>query len=535
MAAVRAVLCVFVTGIVRLNRPPAGSVESMLPYGVAGAAFLLNLAGLALSRRRLSPGLVAGFQIWVDVAFISAFVYLTGGVGSDFLLLYFGPILAGAICFRRPVALLVASLSTIGLFACAAYYGVSTGGPPLVEHVWVAEGRGDSGALVGVLAIQGVAFHLVAFLAATLALRLRSASIHTEQILENMSDGVVTVGKNGRIVFSNSRATAMLGVDPAQTLIGSPFHKTAPRAAREGLRRVISTGRAEALEAVIGDPSIPVMVTILPLSDQAGRLRGANVVLHDLTERRRLTEALRRAERLEATAATVASIAHEIRNPLAAIRASTQELSKVLELSDQDRHLMNLVVNESDRLNRILTEFLKFSSVGRLQPARTELRSLLEGVAAELAVLPAGRNAKITVAGEAEITITADAEKLWQVFLNLGLNALEATAGRGPVTFHMRQSAEGAVVETLDGGPGVDPSITETMFEPFFTTKTTGTGLGLAIVRRIVEDHKGRVELGAPRDGETCIKVFLPFAEGSHADGPSAEGPPEGQEAQEQT
>ena len=512
IAAIRAVLCVFVAGVIRLNRPPAGGLESLLPYYLVAAVFILNFAYPAL-RRTAYAKVFEAVEIWLDVVFVTALVYLTGGIGSDFLLLYFGPILAAGVLLRRSIALLVGSLATIGLFLCAAlYYSSSAGGPPWVEHIWVAKGQPAPSTLVGTLALQGAAFQLVAYLSATLALRIRSASIHTEQILENMSDGVVTVDRTGRVVFSNSNARGMLGM-PDESLAGTFFWDIAPPCARDALHEVLRRSRQQSVEVNFGESRTPVLVTILPLSGTEGRLRGANVILHDLSERRRLTEALRRAERLEATSSTVASIAHEIRNPLAAIRGSAQELKKALDLSGADRGLMDLVVNESDRLNRIITDFLNFSCSPKPQIAPAELRLLLEEVASQLGAGGNGGGAAISVEGPDELWINADVEQLRQVFLNLGLNALDASGGCAPIIFRFSSTAQGAEIKTLDGGPGIDDAVLEQIFEPFFTTKTTGTGLGLPIARRIVEDHEGTMESGRGENGWTCIKVSLPFAE----------------------
>jgi two-component system sensor histidine kinase PilS (NtrC family) len=483
-----------------------------MPYCLVAAAFAVNLTFAALSRTSLSARSLMTLQIWLDVVFITGLVYFTGGVGSDFLLLYFGPILAAGVNFRRNSALLVAAASTVGLFFCAgAYYSLFTSEPAFVEQVWIAEGRPEPGALVGVLALQAGAFHLVAFLASALTMRLKFASIQTEQILASLSDGVITVESTGRVVFSNSRASAMLEID--SELVGAEFWDIAPPPARDALHAVLRGGEAASAEISLGASLTPVMVTILPLADHARRLRGANIILHDLTERRRLTEALTRAERLEATSATVASIAHEIRNPLAAIRASAQELARERTANDAGNGLLDLVVNESDRLNRIITDFLNFSRMSKPQLGPLELRGLLDEVAVQLSTMPRGKTARIGVAGAGELWVTGDGEQMRQVFLNLGLNALDA-ALEGNVLFELARVDGCAEIKTLDDGGGIDDSIEERVFEPFFTTKTGGTGLGLPIARRIVEDHRGSVKLCRNGDGRNCVAVLLPLDEG---------------------
>jgi len=277
----------------------------------------------------------------------------------------------------------------------------------------------------------------------------------------------------------------------------------------------MSSRRAGSIELEVGPAALPVQLVAVPVADHAGGLRGANLILHDTTERRRLIEAIRRADRLEAAATTVASIAHEIRNPLAAIRGSAQELKKVLELSDADRRLLDLVLRESDRLNRILTEFLNFSRMPKPQMSDFDVRELLDEVAAQVAMSFPGTKPEIAVSGRRGLVMTGDSEQLRQVFFNVALNAVEATGGRGPAHVDVEYVADGVVVTTRDGGPGVDDSIRDRIFEPFFTTKTTGTGLGLSIARRIVEDHRGAIDLSRSADGWTCVKVFLPRAEGN--------------------
>ncbi len=515
----RAVLCVFAAAIIAVNVESADAAGEailfVLPFAVVSAAFLTNLVWLALARLGTHARPLAAVQIAFDVAFVTGLVYATGGVNSDFLLLYFGPILAAAVVFSRTATLLAASLSTMGLFACTVAYAVDNYAPVLVDDVWLTRQPHTPAALAGVLALQVAAFHLVAFLASTLTMRLRRASIETEQILENMSDGVITLGRDEKVVYANSRAMAILGLPGRESLLERNLERILPPAACQAFRQVIASARPGTIDAEVGPSSLPVQFVVIPVTDHAGRLRGGNVILHDTTERRKLIEATRRADRLEAAATTVASIAHEIRNPLAAIRGSAQELKNTIDLSDPDQRLLDLVVRESDRLNRILTEFLNFSRMPKPQIAPFNLHALLVEVAAQVEMSFPGHSPAIAVSGPSDVVIAADGEQLRQVFVNIALNAVDATEGRGPVKIVIESDASGLSVSTLDRGPGVDEHVKERVFEPFFTTKTTGTGLGLPIAARIVEDHGGRIEVGRTSDNWTCVKVLLPVAEGN--------------------
>ena len=512
MAVGRGLLCVFAAGIVRLNLEPSAAPDRLLPFAVILAAFAANLFCLPIVRTKASARTLAAAGISLDVLLVSALVYSTGGANSEFLLLYFGPILAAAVSFSRTGTVLVASFSTIGLFACAMLYGFAGPRPPLVAGVWLARYENAASSLAGILALQASAFHVVAFLASTLAQRLRRAAIEMRQILENMTDGVVTVDQNGCVVFANSPARAVLSLDRGRPLIGELIDGLLPAPVSLACREVLSLGRARTLEVEVGANAVPVQVVVVPVSDASGGIRGANVILHDISERRKLMEALRRADRLEATATTVASIAHEIRNPVAAIRGGAQELKNVLNLRDPEAPLLDLVVRESDRLNRILTEFLNFSRMPRPQVVEFDLRRLLDEVATQVSVSRPGCAPDVGVSGPGEFRMKADAEQLRQVFVNIGLNSVDATDGKGPVVFEIRPEDGGVAVLARDRGCGIDDSIADRVFEPFFTTKTTGTGLGLAIAKRIVEDHAGTITVGGDGDGWTCVRVFLPAA-----------------------
>ena len=511
IAAARAGLCLFAAAVVSLRVPRADSLAQALPYFVAAAGFGLNGVILALVRARASWRVPAASGAALDLVLITALVHATGGPASDFRLLYFGPILASAVLFRRASALTTASFSTIGLLASAFCYVTYDGTPPYVDAAWLGRETDWNAALVAPLALQAAAFHLVAYLSSTLTMRLRTASIDTEQILENMSDGVITVARDARIVYANSRARHMLALSAAAPLVGRSLADVAPADVNRALVEVISGMRPSSVETRLGPADSPAQAAVLPLLDSSRRLRGANVILHDLTERRRLTEALRRADRLEATAATVASIAHEIRNPLAAIRGSAQELARVSGLAAGDLRLIDLVVHESDRLNRVLSEFLKFSRMPKPEFQEFDLKALLADVAAQLRLGSA--RAQVSVLGPDGVTLIGDPEQLRQVFFNLGLNAVDATDGAGPVEFRIAETGGDVVVLTRDRGCGIEEGLRDRVFEPFFTTKTTGTGLGLPIARQIVEEHFGAISVEEDPDGWTSVKVLLPSAE----------------------
>jgi len=272
---------------------------------------------------------------------------------------------------------------------------------------------------------------------------------------------------------------------------------------------------------------LPTQVVSAPLSDDRGRLRGVTVVFIDLTERKRMESALRQAERLEALNQAAAGIAHEIRNPIASIRASAQELLEHRGLESTGdtpqrqavrARLLRVLILESDRLNHIVSDFMTYA---RIRPPADEPIALAEVLEHVVTVLeqqasPApptseqpeavrrsatGDGYKITCTCPPDLLVVGDREQLVQVFLNLGLNSLQAMPAGGPVRFVAEVEGSAApagreprvVVSVSDDGPGIDRDAIQRIFEPFFTTKTKGTGMGLPVVKRIVEAHGGRV------------------------------------------
>ncbi len=231
-----------------------------------------------------------------------------------------------------------------------------------------------------------------------------------------------------------------------------------------------------------------------------------------------------RAERLEAVAELGASMAHEIKNPLASIRSAVEQLSMSPRTSDDDRLLSTLVVRESDRLSRLLTGFLDFSHVDVPCVRRLDLLGVVRN-AADLAASHPGRaqGSRVEFAfPRGGIEISGDEDMLHRTFFNLILNALQASPTDGvvrveaasllPQQLDRRAAAfEGGAfaVRIIDRGPGIPEDARSKLFHPFFTTKQGGSGLGLAIVHRAVESHRGVVVVDSDRNGSR-FTVLLP-------------------------
>ena len=257
------------------------------------------------------------------------------------------------------------------------------------------------------------------------------------------------------------------------------------------------------------------------------------VIFQDVTDVVEMEQDLRRSERLAAIGQLSASIAHEIRNPLAAISGSIQILQKDirrLDPGDQACKLMDIVLRETDRLNHLITDFLHYARPGPLNPQPVVVGAAVDEV---LELFESARPPGVAVHTDLEpgAGVLADPSKLRQVLWNLILNASEAmpeggrlevaartgTPQEGPAERRNATQEDGKAdwteIVVGDEGVGIAPEALEQIFEPFFTTKRGGSGLGLAAVHRIIEDHGGSVRLESTLGRGTRVKLRLPRAE----------------------
>ena len=348
--------------------------------------------------------------------------------------------------------------------------------------------------------------------------------LEASDILRNITSGVVTVDGQGNVLYTNPAAEELLGI-PGPESVGRPLERVLGDSAPELLRTIELTQagshktlRAEGTVRREG-ASFPIGVTTTSISVGGGEAPSVTAIFTDISGQKRLEELHLRTERLEAVAELSASLAHEIKNPLASIRSSVEQLTP-REDEDQ-RFLVQLVVRESDRLSRLLTEFLDFS---RVQVANRESVDLgtVAVKAADVVRNHPDCPASATIEVTAEKTaLEGDEDLLHRVAVNLILNAVQATDGEARVTVEARDAGAsdlppGVLLEhavlfrVSDNGPGIPQELRERLFEPFVSGRVGGSGLGLAIVQRAVEAHRG-VILVESKEGEgTVFSVLLP-------------------------
>ena len=273
--------------------------------------------------------------------------------------------------------------------------------------------------------------------------------------------------------------------------------------------------------------AFPLGVTTTSSDGDGGRVpRTTTAIFQDISDQKRLDQLNLRAQRLEAVAELSASLAHEIKNPLASIRSAVEQLSTRTTATDDERTLGNLIVRESDRLSRLLSEFLDFARVRVTRRDAVDFAAVVRGAAALAGSHPdRADSATLDVrVADRPLIVHGDDDLLHRAVFNLALNALQATRPGTTVKIVADLATReqlprgvpfprGAVaLQVIDEGPGISAQVQDRLFEPFTTTKPGGTGLGLAITHRAIEAHRGVVLVDTDARG-TRFTVLLPLTE----------------------
>jgi two-component system sensor histidine kinase PilS (NtrC family) len=536
LMAARLVLAFVSLGIAAALDTALGEVEEPRRglYGTVALAFLATVVTGVLLPRIRRPVRFASLNIVTDIAIVTLLVKFSGGADSPFAFLYVVVALYSALLFERKGALITAGLG--GIAHGAILLAGASGAAPIGTVVFTAWAL-NAGAVGGV-ALLG------SFLASELrrtgeALRQRTddlrqlADLH-QRTVESLMSGLLTTDTAGRITSFNPEAERITGL-PSGEVLGRDVEEVLP-----GIGEVMETG----LCGGKGSTRTRITYTNAPgrelylglgayiLRDESRGPRGRVVIFQDVTEVVAMEEELRRSERLAAIGELSASIAHEIRNPLAAISGSIQLLQREagrLEGAEASTRLMQIVVRETDRLNALITDFLEFARPAPLKIEPVELSGLVEEMLVMFqAALPEGVRVRVDVPNG--LAVWGDASHLRQALWNLALNGVQAMPEGGvlrvsaaPVESPAPQEPwdgnrneerdEGWVEVTVqDQGTGISEESLERVFDPFFTTKPEGSGLGLSTVHRSVEEHGGSLRLESSEEEGTVVRLRLPRA-----------------------
>ncbi len=455
-----------------------------------------------------------------DLVWIAMAAYLTGGVASPVVLLLFAVLLIGNLILPGVLPFVMPALAALAMAANGLLY-VSQLHP-------FGDQPGEGVAMlampnrvVGHLAVQVAAFFLVDLLGQLLARRLREQRFFTDELLDQLGEGVLAVDAHGHIAYANDEAVRLLAL---------PAGRQQGRLAAEVLvgelgqvHDLLTDWRSPLQERLPGPGGRQLVVRVTDLLSSQGQLIGRTLLLADETRLRLLEENARRAEHLASLGEMAAGIAHEVRNPLTSLRGCAQELAEIMARSSNPdgSALAGIMVSEADRLGRIVSDFLALSRLSDPRRNRVELGPVLDELRALSQArrdLPPGLKLTINLQSGCPV-VDADPDQLRQVLSNLINNAVEALAHTTlPSLMVLVQLAAednplgGQAVEIIvaDNGPGIPLDQQERIFTPFFSTKATGTGLGLSLVSRIIRAHEGVLHLASSPGKGTTFTIFLP-------------------------
>src|SRR5215510_708698 len=444
--------------------------------------------------------LQAIIQIFTDLAFATAVVYVTGGIDTFFNFLYPLVIIVASILLPRYWAYLTAAVSFIlfGSLLELSYF----------EKIpsYQISPHGDAKALQAVILINFFAYLAVAHLASALAAKLRQAgrelkdksgellslqALH-ENVIHSIRSGLITTDLHGRITLLNipgqkllhRTASAVYGRHIAELFMDRP-----PR-----LDSFPSVGEVRMMAPSGEEKTFGMTVTALTIAER-GTI-GYVYTFEDHTEIRRLEREVNMRDRLAAVGRLAAGIAHEIRNPLSSIAGSIQVLSRISPFNDEQKTLVEIITRESNRLNAIITDFLAYSREKSYKFTRADLIPLLEDTLVLLENRsPAGELKVVRQFSAREAFAVIDGDRLKQVFWNLLENASRAMSQKGTITVSVKLVDDSWRIGFRDTGSGIPQQMMEKIFEPFQSRFEGGTGLGLAIVYQIIQAHGAKISV----------------------------------------
>jgi len=338
----------------------------------------------------------------------------------------------------------------------------------------------------------------------------------SDNVVERMPVGLVAMDGNGRIISFNQTAEATLRLASDQA-IGRTASEVLPRQVLDmvaTLKDSTRTAMAKEFDCSFPDGRVvPLDVTLSALKGEDGTVWGTILLCRDLTEVQSLKREVETSRRLASLGRLAAGVAHEIRNPLSSIKGFATYFKERYRDNPDDQKTSEIMIQEVDRLNRVITQLLEFARPPVVQKKRASLQSLIQHSLKMIERQASAKQIRVLPHLPSEIReVNLDPDGINQVLLNLYLNAVEAMDPGGTLSVSLSVDDGSAWVKIMvsDTGSGIRKEDLEHIFDPYFTTKQTGTGLGLAIVHKIIEAHGGEVRVESEIGRRTSVTVLIP-------------------------
>ena len=350
--------------------------------------------------------------------------------------------------------------------------------------------------------------------------RIKAFSDH---VVENLPIGLLALDHQGRIAAFNNSAKSILGLS-ARQVIGAEAGRKIPVELMEEIKK--SKNRDDIIEKEIECKTtegkmVPLEIGAGSLKDENGLFLGNILLFKDLTEVRALRKEVARSQRLASVGRLAAGVAHEIRNPLSSIKGFATYFKERYPDKPDDQQTANIMIQEVDRLNRVVGQLLEFARPISIKPRRISLQALLKDSIKLIEDRAAEKNISIQTRYGVQIDEGwGDPDRINQILLNLYLNAIDAMDSGGELKVRLSSDADGRhfSITVSDTGCGIRAEDLSQIFDPYFTTKSSGTGLGLAIAHNVVEAMGGRIKVKSDPGKGTTFRITLPFAKNQNED-----------------
>ncbi|SEM60630.1 two-component system, NtrC family, sensor histidine kinase PilS [Syntrophus gentianae] len=502
-------------------------------YSLILTTYLLSFLYVILLKVFKTYSVSMHLQMTCDVLLITVLVHMTGGVGSIYSSLYPLVIIYTVLFAERKGGFIVATACSLfyGSLLILEFYGMIDRASSSV----VPEISRDAGYLYSRICIHALSFFVVAFLASFVIKQEKTARILLAEkesaldrldmlhrsIIESIDTGILTVNLEGRIQSFNRAAVQITGLSAENVLnrdissIFSDFYSLldrfskAPSAKGPERRMEMRIRNQDHEEQILG-------CSLSQLKGSRGEHLGEILIFQDLTDIKKIEAAYEKSRRLAFVGEMAAGLAHEIRNPLAAISGSIQMLKKDLKLDPLDERLMKIVLRGKDQLENVMKDFLLLAKPAAGNKEWINLNELIEEILESLLYIPDWTDEiKIEKNLSDAAMLYVNRTEMQHVLWNLIINALQAMPGGGRLSIETRsfidESGEDFVQLLIgDSGNGISSEDLEKIYQPFFTTKERGTGLGLAIVGRIIENCSGFLAVDSEIGKGTVFRVCLP-------------------------
>jgi len=492
--------------------------------------YTVNLFFLIYNQLSRDFLLQAYLQLFSDIVIITGIVHVTGDLDSHWLSLYLVVIILASILLPRASAFMVAAVSFVcmGSILELAYlpslYSDFSDSHPALSFLWNAsQMTGDTRPLQIKIFVTLFGFFAVAYLSSYLAERLRQtgaelrdksgqvASLQAinENIIQSMRDGLITANLEGRITELNPAGAVILG-QGLDELKGQPIDKVF-----RGIEFDSQSGRLrQELTYLLPDGGHRILgIASSPLVQAQSGIVGHVYNFQDLTEEKRREAEYRAKDKMATLGRLSAGIAHEIRNPLASIAGSVKLLRDIAKLDEDQTKLIEIVSGESERLNKLVSDFLAYSVDQRFEFKEVDMTRVLEETLLLLEHHPlfGPRHSLKRKFPRKTVMACVDADKVRQVFWNICDNSLKAMPEGGTLTAEIHaEDSSNISVALSDTGIGFSEGQLEKLFEPFQPGFSSGTGLGLALVYQIVDGHHGRIRVASTPGKGSRFYIELP-------------------------